>query len=219
MALLGKIGSGKSTVGAMFGRRGAELLRADDASRAVLARGEALLERVTDVLGPQFRRPDGSLDRGAVGELIFRDSQARRRLEELTHPAIIQWLRQQIARLRACEPPPPLIVVEALFLPEHLGAHKLADKVAVCMAPYEVRLQRLVDRDRISLAEARLRLDVQESQQRDPCAPDFVIDTSGCLRHAEQQVAAIWGELVGATAADRPEGSTQLGSDVTLLGG
>lgn len=195
LAVLGKIGSGKSTVGRLLARQGAAVLRADDASRAVLAAGAPLTEEVLRTFGEEYRRPDGTLDRSRLAELVFRDAAACRRLEQLTHPAITQWLRDRVAELQVRIPPPPLIVVEALFLPADLGADQLVEAVALCSAPYEVRRQRLMARDRVSDEQARLRLDRQEAQDRDPEAPDFVIRTDGSLAQTAQQVAALQQEL------------------------
>jgi len=203
LAVLGKIGSGKSTVGGMLARRGAALLRADDASRAVLAAGEPLAKQVLEAFGAEYARPEGTLDRPRLAERIFRDAAACARLEGLTHPAIVQWLRARVEELWAQQPAPPLIGLEALFLPAHLGADELADTVAVCRAPYEMRLQRLLARDGVSEEQARARLDRQEAQDRDPGAPDFVIDTGGDLAETEEQVAALWQELAGRCSTRR----------------
>jgi dephospho-CoA kinase len=89
IALTGGIASGKSTVAALFAGLGVPVIDLDEIARAVVAPGTALLERVLGHFGPALRRADGSLDRRALRELIFRDARARAELEALLHPAIL----------------------------------------------------------------------------------------------------------------------------------
>src|ERR1700750_2819349 len=88
VALTGGIASGKSTVAALFGQLGVPIIDLDVIAREVVAPGSALLARVLERFGPAVRAADGSLDRRALRERVFRDAAARRELEALLHPVI-----------------------------------------------------------------------------------------------------------------------------------
>ncbi|MDP2702321.1 MAG: dephospho-CoA kinase, partial [Candidatus Rokubacteria bacterium] len=91
--LTGSIATGKSTVSRMFAHLGARVIDADLLAREVVMPGQPAYARIVEEFGPQVVQEDGSLDRKALGALVFADAAKRKRLEEITHPAI--GLRQQ----------------------------------------------------------------------------------------------------------------------------
>jgi len=86
--LTGGIATGKSTVSTMFAHLGAKIVDADLLAREVVMPGQAALVEIVREFGPEVLAPDGSLDRKRVGAIVFGDAQKRKRLEEITHPAI-----------------------------------------------------------------------------------------------------------------------------------
>src|SRR5512135_2976801 len=89
VGITGGVGTGKSTVGRMLRQRGAVVLSADDAAREVLQPGAPAAVRVAEAFGADYVGPDGRLDRARLAERVFADPEARQKLEDITHPAIL----------------------------------------------------------------------------------------------------------------------------------
>ena len=195
LAVVGRIASGKSTVLGMLGRLGAETCSADGFARELTAPGQPALEEIVARFGESYRRDDGSLDRAALAELIFRCADARERLEGILHPAILVRIRTWLDGLRKRSDPPPVAAVEVLRLPRHLRARELFDVVWLCQAPEAVLLSRLRARDGLAEVEAQRRLSVQREQQVEGCDPDAVLDTGGALESLAAQVHDAWSRL------------------------
>src|SRR6266478_4506772 len=110
IGLTGPIGCGKSTVASWLGERGAAVVDADIVARAVLDQGTPALEEVALEFGPSVMRSDGSLDREALGRIVFADPAALARLERIVHPAVRPRILAAIAAARAAQA--PAVVVE-----------------------------------------------------------------------------------------------------------
>ena len=152
IGLTGGIGSGKSTVAARFSELGATLIDADAIAREVLAPGTPGLAQVAARFGAELVGPDGTLDRAALGRLVFADPQALADLNAITHPRI----GQRTAELMAAAGPEAVVVYDVPLLVEN-GLAAGFDAVVVVEAPLELRLQRLARRgvDRAT-AESRI---------------------------------------------------------------
>ena len=127
--------------------------------------------------------------------MIFRDNQAREKLEAIVHPEMVEWIRRRLAELRQASRPPEIVVLEAAIL-THMGLRPLVDAVVRMGATPEVCLARLQERDGISRDEARTRLAVHEAMGLFGEAADYVLDTSGTLEQTRAEVKRVWGELV-----------------------
>lgn len=199
VGLTGPLGSGKSAVLQKLRELGAQTLRADDASRELLAKDERLLSEVREQLGAQLFREDGTLDRRATAALIFADADARRRLEKITHGPMVQWLREQLDALRRIPDPPTIAVLEAAIL-THMGARSLVDCVVRVWAPREECLRRICARDGVSEAEAERRLALQDGMGLFDEPADHVLDTSGSLEDTGRLVEELWSVLLAEAA-------------------
>jgi dephospho-CoA kinase len=195
LAVVGPIASGKSVVLGLLRGLGAETCSADDLARELTAPGQPALDEIIAQFGESYRREDGSLDRGALAELIFRSTDARERLEDILHPAILARIGTWLAARRARPDPPPVVAVEVLRLPRRLQAREPFDAVWLCRAPEDTRLRRLIERDALPEEEARRRLAVQREQQVEDCDPDLVLDTGGSLEALAAQVRDAWSQL------------------------
>ncbi|MCD6351068.1 MAG: dephospho-CoA kinase [Armatimonadetes bacterium] len=193
LGIVGPLASGKTVVLGMFAELGAASIAADDVSRDLLQPGSELLARVIEVFGRQYQRPDGSLDRAALGRLIFADDEARRRLEALTHPPMLEEMRRRVEEAERTGV--PLIVVEAAVL-YVMGADKLVDRVVLVTADRQERLRRLMQRDGLTREEAERRLQLHERCGLDQPPADYVIDTTQGLGQTRRQVEALWRKLV-----------------------
>jgi dephospho-CoA kinase len=182
IGLTGPIASGKSTVAEILRRWGAEAIDADRVYHDLLAPGSDLARGIRERFGAEVLRPDGSLDRPALGQLVFRDPTALADLEALTHPAVVSEIREQIARSTA-----PVVVVEAIKLIQS-GLLDDVDLLWVVTADPEVRVQRLMERSDMTTAEARARVEAVGNPLPDEVSPDAVIDNSGALCQTELTV-------------------------------
>jgi dephospho-CoA kinase len=143
IGLSGPIGCGKSTVAGWLAAEGAVVIDADQVAHAVTAPGTPELEAVVARFGEACRRPDGTLDRPALGRLVFADAAALADLEAIVHPAVHRRLVAAIAAAEADRP--PAIVIEAIKLVE-AGLAAACDEVWLVDCPPDVQAARLVGR-------------------------------------------------------------------------
>ncbi|WP_330893437.1 dephospho-CoA kinase [Candidatus Deferrimicrobium sp.] len=192
--LTGNIGSGKSTVAAMLREAGIPVLDADRISREVTVPGGRAYDDVVQTFGRGIVRDDGSIDRKRLGEIVFSDPGLRERLERITHPAILETMKEAIAGLdreghRAA-------VVEAALIHES-GRKGLFERVISVTCDRETALSRLTARDGMSRSEAEARLLAQMDGDRKAGASDYVIDNSGDIESTRRQVVALVKVLLG----------------------
>jgi dephospho-CoA kinase len=192
--LTGNIGSGKSTVAAMLREAGIPVLDADRISREVTAAGGRAYEAVVQAFGGGILLDDGSIDRKRLGEVVFSDPAARERLERITHPAIIEAMKEAIAGMerdghRAA-------VVEATLIHES-GRKGLFEAVISVTCDRETAISRLAARDGMSRAQAEARLHAQMDAGRKAGASDYVIDNSAGTEDTRRQVDRITRILLG----------------------
>lgn len=171
VALTGGIASGKSTVAALFAELGVPIIDTDEIAREVIAPGSALLAQVISRFGPGVRGADGSLDRRALREIVFRDASARGELESLLHPAI----RARAAELEAAVRGPYLITV----IPLLAETRRAGDYDRVLLVDCDERLQRerLAKRDASDATAIDAALRAQASRAtRHALADDLIVN-------------------------------------------
>lgn len=196
LGLTGGIASGKSTVSRLFAQLGASIVDADVAARAVVAPGSVGLRQIVQQFGPEVLLPDGSLDRHAMGQIVFTDADQRRKLEQIVHPLVCAWMTNKMAELRNADV--SLIVLDIPLLFESGVGLTLCGKTAVVWVPKEVQLVRLMQRDHLTKVEAQQRIDAQMPLDHKRKLADYCIDNSGALSCTEDQVKHIWLQLVKA---------------------
>lgn len=192
--MTGNIGSGKSTVAAMLREAGIPVLDTDRISREVTAPGGRAYAAVVQAFGRGIVRADGSIDRKRLGDIVFSDPGSRERLEKITHPAILEAMKEAIAGLdrvghRAA-------VVEATLIHES-GRKGLFDAVISVTCDRETALSRVAARDGMPRGQAEARLRAQMNADRKAEASDYLIDNSGDIDSTRRQVAALAGVLLG----------------------
>ncbi|RME35710.1 MAG: dephospho-CoA kinase [Deltaproteobacteria bacterium] len=195
LGVTGNIASGKSRVAARLGELGAAVVSADQLAREAVAPGTSCLAEIVRCFGPGILGPDGRLDRQKLGALVFGDTEARRRLEEITHPAIAQLAEERLAGLRASH---ALVVYEAPLLFE-AGAEGRVDRILLVTADERVRLKRLMARDGLDRRAALQRIRAQMPQEAKVARADYVIDNSGDWDSCRRQVDSLWRQLTGAS--------------------
>ncbi len=185
--LTGNIACGKSAVEALLLERGIPVIDADQVSRDVVSPGQPALAAITERFGSAVLREDGSLNRPALGAIVFQDPQARRDLEAITHPPIIAETLRRLASLSTAGH--KLAVVSAALMVES-GSYKGYAGLLVVTCDEQLQLQRLMGRDELSESEARARIDSQLSQEKKAAIADCVIENSGSRLELESQVIA-----------------------------
>jgi len=190
IGLTGSIACGKSLVLRELAARGAETIDADEVARDVTGPGSPVLAAIVQEFGTEILRPDGSLDRRALGAIVFRDPEALRRLEAITHPVIVRTIRQRVAASRR-----PVVVIDAIKLFESSLASD-CDEVWVVTCRPEQQLARLMARNGLTEEEALARIRAQPPQEEKVSRADRVIDNSGSIEETRRQVATLWQEVL-----------------------
>lgn len=192
IGLTGGIGSGKSTAAARFASLGAVVIDADQLAREVVSVGTPGLDRVVSRFGGEILRPDGSLDRPALGRLVFDDPAALADLNAIVHPLVAE----RSAELMAAAGPDAVVVYDVPLLVENNLAAGF-DAVVVVEAPLELRLARLASRG-LAEDEARARIARQASDEQRRAVATVLLDNSGDRAALAEQVDAAWRRLVPA---------------------
>ncbi|MFL6161100.1 MAG: dephospho-CoA kinase [Jatrophihabitantaceae bacterium] len=190
IGLTGGIGSGKSTAAARFAELGAVVIDADVLAREVVSVGTPGLARVVSRFGAEVLRPDGSLDRPALGERVFGDASALADLNAIVHPLVAE----RSAELMAAAGPDAVVVYDVPLLVENDLAAGF-DAVVVVEAPLADRLARLAARG-LSEDEARARIARQASDEQRRAVATLVLDNSGDRAALHRAVDAAWRKLV-----------------------
>jgi dephospho-CoA kinase len=189
IGLTGNIATGKSAVMRLAAERGALTIDADRIVHELLDGDPAIQEAVVAAFGPVVRRPDGRINRAALGRVVFDDAAALRRLESILHPAV----RGEIAR-RVADAAAPVVMIEAIKLLEGPLA-ELCDRIWVTTCSRETQLARLRVCRGLDESAATARVDAQNPQAEKIARAHMVIHTDGLLRETEAQFEAAWSAL------------------------
>jgi dephospho-CoA kinase len=173
--LTGGIGSGKSTVAGLLAARGACVVDADAVSRQTTAAGGAAIAPIAQAFGAQVIGASGALDRAAMRELIYRDPQARARLEAIIHPLVRTAMEQQVAAARqtGCR----WLVLDIPLLVEGLARWRSQlDRIVVVDCPPETQITRVMARSQLTQGEVARIIAVQATRAQRLAVADHVID-------------------------------------------
>jgi dephospho-CoA kinase len=202
IGLTGGIASGKSTVSRMFKQLGARVVDADKIARRIVAPGKPALREIAQTFGKRMVRPDGTLDRIRLGQLVFSDPAKLKQLDAITHPRIAAAAKRSIARHRRAGA--PLVIYDAALIVEK-GWHKGLDGLVVVSIPEKVQLSRLMQRDGTTRAGALKRVRSQLPLADKVKVADHVIDNSGSLNQTRSQVERLYKQLTATPVVGRPK--------------
>ncbi len=190
--MTGTIGSGKSTVCRMLAELGCPTIDADRVAHSTYRRGTRVWKTIVDHFGPEVQRPDGGIDRRALGQVVFHNSAARRWLNGVVHPATRESVQRRLRRLE--QQGNRCAAVEATLLLEADWA-SLVDRVWVVVAPEEKVFERL-ERDRNQPPSAtRARLSTQMPAEQQAAYADAVIENNGDIEALRAQVTRLYRAL------------------------
>jgi dephospho-CoA kinase len=190
VGLTGRYCAGKDTVARLFAARGYRIIDVDSLGHEALAGKTAA---VAAAFGPSVLRPDGSVDRRALGRLVFGDRRALARLEAILHPAMVDRVKEFILDN------PGDVLVNAAVL-HRMGLHSLCGAVVCVTAPLPLRVCRAVRRDGISVREAMARISSQEDvrpQLNGPAVDTYTVRNGGTARSLERRVESILRRMKG----------------------
>ncbi len=187
VGLTGGIGAGKSTVARRLASHGAVVVDADLLAREVVSPGSDGLAEVVAAFGAEVLAPDGSLDRAALGSLVFADPGARGRLEDITHPRI-----RALTEERFTAAPEDAVVVHDVPLLVELGYEDRYHLTVVVHADVEERVRRLVEERGSSPEDARRRMAAQADDEARRRAADVWLDGTGGAEEVLEAVDRLW---------------------------
>lgn len=204
VGLTGGIACGKTTVGAMFVKRGAQLIQADQIARDLMQPGQSVYDDVVRHYGADILNPDRTINRARLAQDAFGDGSHASRIDELNrivHPEVIRRQEQWMEDVGLADPSAVAIVEAALILEAGTAEH--FDKLIVVTCDEEQRVERFARRHQIDLttarAEVRRRMAAQLPDAAKIAAAEknrgFVIDNSGTLAETERQVQTVWEKL------------------------
>jgi dephospho-CoA kinase len=193
IGLTGGIASGKSTVAARFAERGAVVVDADVLARQAVEPGSPGLAAIAREFGAGVFARDGSLDRAALGAIVFADAQARERLNRIVHPEVGRLSRAAFGEALA-QDPTAVVVYDVPLLAEGRDAKEF-DRIVVVHAPAEERIRRLIEFRGMDEGEARRRVFAQASDDERLAIADDIIDATGTLEETLARADALWARL------------------------
>lgn len=186
--LTGGIGSGKSEAARHFEAVGIPVIDADQAGHDVIAPGGVAEAAVLDAFGQEIRA-HGRIDREKLAARVFRDAQARSRLNAIVHPAIMEAVARRCAQLALSSK--NTVIVEAALLGENGQREPWLTGLILVLCPEELRVHRLTTDRAMNTEEARRRIQAQTPPESKRAIADWVIENSGDIASLHAQVEAI----------------------------
>jgi dephospho-CoA kinase len=192
IGLTGNIASGKSEVARMLADHGATLIDADILAREAVEPDTQALKEIVKRWGKDVLKTDGSLDRGALRQVVFADQGELEALNRIVHPGVTRLRDREIAKARARGDQIVVCIIPLLFernLVEEFDAIVLVD------APRPLRLERLVATRGLNEADAMNMIAAQMPAELKRARADYVIENTGSLEDLERDVDALWSSL------------------------
>jgi dephospho-CoA kinase len=193
VGLTGGVACGKSSVARLFQDCGAVLIDADVLARAVVERGKPALKDIARVFGKKSLLPDGTLNRPALGKIVFGSPAKLKKLNAIVHPRVARE-QAKITRSIKAQEPQAVVIYDAPVLIE-AGAHKQMDKIVVVSADEPTQIKRLRNRNHLSKSEALRRIKSQMPLEKKVKLADYVIDGTLSYEQTKHAVERIYEEL------------------------
>jgi dephospho-CoA kinase len=189
LGVTGNIASGKSTVSGILRDLGATVIDSDLVYRELVGPGQPLLRQLAERFGEDIVAADGSLDRPALGQIVFSDPEALDDLDRITHPAVIAEVDRRVEAIEG-----GVVVLDAVKLIES-GHAERCDAVWVVITSPDEQVTRLMNRNRLSEDEARRRVAAQPPLESKLKRADLVVDNTGTVEQTREQVVRAWHAL------------------------
>jgi len=191
VGLTGGIGSGKSTVGSMFEKLGAKVIRADDLAKELMIKDASIIQQIKKTFGEESYFSDGSLNKAHLSEQAFQKNRVSE-LNSIVHIAVYAWFRKQ--KEEELQKGTKVLIREAALLLDK-GRPEDFDKIIVVTASKSNRIYRVMQRDHVSEELVLSRMNKQLDQEKMQEFADFVIQNDESEMELKNQVQQIWKEL------------------------
>lgn len=189
IGLTGGIACGKTTVANLLRELGASIIDADAISHELTAPGGEALPAIREAFGRLVFFPDGTLNREVLGALVFSNEAERETLNKVTHPLILNRLKEDI---ETCRKMGAVIVVLDVPLLFEVGAQALADITVCTTSPEEVQIERMRTRSGLGREQAIKRIESQMPLSEKEALADVVLDTNKPLDELQQEVLKLY---------------------------
>ena len=193
VGLTGGIGSGKSTIAAMFKAHGAHIIDADQIARDIVEPGAPAIDDLVAAFGPTIKADDGSLVRAELARIAFQTPELTKQMNDIMFPRIVD---ETNLRFSAAEAAGHAIVIYDIPLLTEMGSD-LVTMAIVVDVPVETQVERAVSRG-LPEDDVRRRIAVQQTREERLKIADFVVDNAGTLQETQNQVDQIWSALMPA---------------------
>ncbi|MBE6699439.1 MAG: dephospho-CoA kinase [Ruminococcaceae bacterium] len=192
IGLTGPTGAGKGEVAAIFARYGIPVINADRVYHELITPPSSCLQELVDAFGKEILLSDGNLDRRALGGIVFNDPAARERLNTITHRYVMEEVKTRMERFRRDGIPVAVFDAPQLF---EADAHRACGAVISVLADRQLRLERIMMRDKITAEAARRRILAQKSDAFFKSHSDYIIENNGAAEALAPQVHGILVKL------------------------
>ena len=193
LGVTGGVASGKTTACRMLEELGARTIDFDVLSRVVVQPGKPAWKEVVAYFGERVLLQDKTLDREKLSEIVFRDPEKRKKLEEFIHPRIYEEFNRLVREYAAKDPEVIIQVAVPLLIEANL--QYLFHKILLVYIPAERQIERLMERDHISREMALKILNSQLPIEEKRSYADFIVDNSASSEETRRQVRQIWEKL------------------------
>ena len=197
VGLTGGIGAGKSTVARLLAARGAIVIDADSIVRELQQPGTDVFRAIVERFGDQVVSADGTLNRGRLADIVFRDEDARSALNAIVHPAVYAVMADRIAAVKNGD---RVVVLDIPLLAEAGGGGGM-DLVVVVEADEDARVARVVRERGLASEDVRARMAAQASSDQREALADVVIRNNGSVDDLSAQVDELWVRLLDRRGA------------------
>ena len=197
IGLAGGIGTGKSTVVQLLAELGAAVIDADKIGHEVYRPGTEGFRQVVDAFGPGVVAPDGTIDRRALGAIVFTDAAALARLNAIVHPLIARELAARVTAARVEDPQRPVVVEAPVLVEAGWQGRGLVDRLWIVTAAPETAIARVVATRGLARAEVERRMAAQLPEAERRRVADLVIENDGSPAELRARVEAAWRTLAG----------------------
>ncbi len=187
IGLTGGIGCGKSEVARLLADRGAIIIDADLIVRELQRPGGEIFNKIVAMFGPSVIAEDGSLNRGAVANEVFKDKETLKKLNDLIHPVVRGVMNE---RVKSYSDTSKIVVLDIPLLVEN--PREGLDGVVVVDLDPEIAVARIVDQRKMNIDDARARVANQSSREQRKAIANFIIDNSGDRKALDLQVDVAW---------------------------
>lgn len=195
IGITGGTGSGKGYISKYLQSLGAYHLDADAVGHEIIKKGQLAFDEIVDYFGTVILGDDGEIVRKSLGTIVFSDAEKLKILNQCTHKYIQQYIINEIASIKRGDKQYPVFLIDAPLLLEG-GLVDLCDAIFVVFAPEEIRLERIMKRDDITLEIAKNRIASQKSWSEYEALATDIIQNLGDEALLKDTLQTIWNDKI-----------------------